>query len=106
MITDRDIAIRGVAEEGARCQSSRNHEQGSENFDDQEVDEVIQKMGDIQVRRPPILNRDKRLVGILSLGDVLKIESEKQTGAALNKIKHSPTARPCAIHPPARGRVL
>jgi Mg/Co/Ni transporter MgtE len=55
-------------------------------FEDQDVDEVIQNMGDIQVRRLPVLNRDKRLVGILSLGDVATVGSKNATGEALQKI--------------------
>jgi CBS domain-containing protein len=88
MITDRDIAIRGVAE--GKGPDAKVRDVMSKDvkycYDDQEVDEVIQNMGDIQVRRLPVLNRDKRLVGILSLGDVAKVESEKETGEALNKI--------------------
>lgn len=39
-------------------------------FEDQDVDEVCRNMGEIQVRRLPVINRDKRLVGILPLGDI------------------------------------
>jgi Mg/Co/Ni transporter MgtE len=39
-------------------------------FDDQDIEEVSQNMGTIQVRRLPVVNHDERLVGILSLGDV------------------------------------
>jgi CBS domain-containing protein len=39
-------------------------------FDDQELEDVTRNMADIQMRRLPVLNGDKRLVGILSLGDI------------------------------------
>jgi CBS domain-containing protein len=72
MITDRDIAVRGVAM-GKGPDTSVRDVMSSEVkycFDDQEVDEVARNMADIQVRRLPVLDRNKRLVGILSLGDI------------------------------------
>src|SRR5215470_11240517 len=71
MITDRDIAIRGVAQgkgPDAKIANVMSHEV-KYCFEDDPVDEVIRNMGDIQVRRLPVLNSEKRLVGILSLGD-------------------------------------
>jgi CBS-domain-containing membrane protein len=55
-------------------------------FDDQDVAEVTKNMGDIQVRRLPVVNRDKRLVGILSLGDIAVTKGGVGTAKALNKI--------------------
>jgi CBS domain-containing protein len=43
-------------------------------------------MGDIQVRRLPVLNRDKRLVGIIALGDIALAQAGNGTGAALSGI--------------------
>jgi hypothetical protein len=40
-------------------------------------------MGDIQVRRLPVVNRDKRLVGIVSLGDVAQNEDRRTSGKAI-----------------------
>ena len=72
MITDRDICIRAVAV--GKSPQTKISEIMTEDmkycFDDQEIDDVARNMGDIQVRRLPVLNRDKRLVGILSLGDI------------------------------------
>jgi len=72
MITDRDIAIRGIAQ--GKGPKTKVREVMTKDvkycFDDQEVDEVTRNMANIQVRRLPVLNRDKRLVGILSLGDI------------------------------------
>src|ERR1044071_4157852 len=74
MITDRDIAVRGVAK-GKGPDANVREVMTSEVkycFDDQEVEEVTRNMGDLQVRRLPVVNREKRLVGILSLGDIAK----------------------------------
>jgi len=76
MITDRDIAIRGIA--NGKGPKAKVRDVMTEDvkycFDDQEIEEVTHNMADIQVRRLPVLNRDKRLVGILSLGDVATSE--------------------------------
>lgn len=73
MITDRDITIRGTAE-GKDAKKVQVRELMSKNvlycFEDQTLDEVTQNLGDNQIRRLPVLNRQKRLVGILSLGDL------------------------------------
>ncbi len=99
MITDRDIAIRGVAEgkgPDAKVSEVMNAEV-KYCFDDQEVDEVLQSMGDLQVRRMPVLNHDKRLVGIVSLGDLAANSHARPAGEALSDIsrpggQHSQTA--------------
>ena len=88
MITDRDIAIRGVGE--GKGPGTKVHDVMTKDikyfFDDQDIEEVIENMGDIQVRRLPVVSRDKRLVGILSLGDVASTASDGKAGAALGKI--------------------
>ena len=61
-------------------------------FADEDVDDVLENMGDIQVRRLPVVDRDKRLVGIVSLSDLAQEETE-ETGKALGDI-----ARPSAQH--------
>jgi len=74
MITDRDIAIRGIAEGKGPDAKVREVMTADVKycFDDQDVEEVTSNMADIQVRRLPVLNRDKRLVGILSLATSLR----------------------------------
>ena len=72
MITDRDIAIRGIAEgkgPDAKARDVMSHEV-KYCFEDEDVDHVAENMAELQVRRLPVLNRDKRLVGIVSLGDL------------------------------------
>jgi CBS-domain-containing membrane protein len=61
------------------------------------VEEVARNMADIQVRRLPVVNRDKRLVGILSLGD-LAVRSNTSTSETLRGVstpggEHSQSAR-------------
>ena len=85
MITDRDIAIRAVGE--GKGPETPVREVMSEHihycYDDEDLDEVAQNMGDIQVRRLPVVNREKRLVGILSLGDVARTEGGDTVGDAV-----------------------
>jgi CBS domain-containing protein len=72
-VTDRDIATRGVAE-GHDPLTSRVEEVMSPKivylFEDQEVLEAARLMEAKQLRRLAILDRGKRLVGVVSLGDV------------------------------------
>ena len=72
MVTDRDIAIRGVAlgkGPGAKVKEVMS-EQVKYCFEDEDLDHVSKNMASIQMRRLPVMNRDKRLVGIVSLGDL------------------------------------
>lgn len=82
MITDRDIAIRAVAE-GRDPNNSSVAEVMTDKvlycFEDQEVNEVVKNLGDNRVRRLPVLNRQKRLVGILSLGNLAQSDASAQT---------------------------
>jgi CBS domain-containing protein len=72
MITDRDIVIRAVAEGKGPDATVREvmTPEVKYCFCDQDIDEVSNNMADTQIRRLPVVDRDKRLVGILSLGDL------------------------------------
>ena len=85
MITDRDIAIRTVAEGKGPDTSVREvmTQDVKYCFDDEDTDDVVRNMADQQVRRLPVVNRDKRLVGILSLGDLAVMEGARPAGEAL-----------------------
>ena len=74
MITDRDIAIRAIAAgKGPRTQVREiMSAEVLYCFEDQELDEVCRNISDIKVRRLPVMNREKRLVGILSLSDMAR----------------------------------
>jgi CBS-domain-containing membrane protein len=52
-------------------------------FEDEDTDHVARNMGDQQVKRLPVLNRDKRLVGILSLGDIATSDGAGLAGVAV-----------------------
>ena len=88
IITDRDIAIRGIAEglgPSAKVREVMTPEV-KYCFADQEIDEIAGNMADIQVRRLPVVDRDKRLVGILSLGDIATSDEIDQAAEALSGI--------------------
>lgn len=88
MISDRDIAIRAVGR--GRGADTKIREIMTHDikycFNDEDVESVSGNMGDLQVRRLPVLNRDKRLVGIVSLGDIAKSQIGDATAASLNQI--------------------
>ena len=78
MITDRDLATRAISA-GKDPNATRVHEVMTEGvrycFEDDDIKTAAEIMGQAQIRRLPILSRNKRLVGIVSLGD-LAIEPE------------------------------
>jgi CBS domain-containing protein len=89
MVTDRDIAVRAVAE--GRGPETPVRDVMSERplfaWDDQDVDEVALQMSDAQVRRMPVLSREgERLVGIVSLGDIARSDRDDAAQAALEGI--------------------
>ena len=88
MISDRDIAVRGVAM--GRGPDARVRDVMTTNvkycFEDQDIEEITMNMGDIQVRRLPVMSRDKRLVGIIALGDIARANSSDGTAVALGQI--------------------
>jgi len=85
VVTDRDIAIRAVA----RAMSPHTavgdimSREVLYCYEDEELEHVAQNMGDLQVRRLPVMNRDKRLVGIVSISDVSLTTSPDVTGLAV-----------------------
>jgi CBS domain-containing protein len=88
VITDRDIAIRAVAEGKApttKVGDVMSHEV-LYCFDDQDLDDIAQNMAEMKVRRLPVVNRDKRLVGIISLGDLARREDSRTAGQTISEI--------------------
>ncbi len=87
-VTDRDIAIRGVAEgkgPDAKVRDAMSPEV-KYCFEDEDVAHVAENMAELQVRRLPVMNRDKLLVGIVSLGDLAIDGSLPKTAKALHGI--------------------
>jgi CBS domain-containing protein len=85
MITDRDIAVRAVAR-GLGPDTPVREVMSAEVrycFDDEDIEDAAQTMADIKVRRLPVLNRSKRLVGIVSLGDIAMVDGPDAAGDAL-----------------------
>ena len=90
VITDRDIEVRGVAQ-GYDPKTARVQEVMTPEviycFDDEDLKDVAKKMEEKQVRRLPVLNREKRLVGIVSLGDLaVRTGKEKLAGEVLERV--------------------
>jgi len=91
MITDRDIAIRGVAEgKGLNTKVRDAMSYGVKYcFEDENVAQVAENMAELQIRRMPVMNRDKRLVGIVSLADLAIEGSLPKTAKALRGISQA-----------------
>lgn len=73
MVTDRDIAVRGVANGCAPGNTSVREvmsEKVSYCYADDDIEDAAETMATHQVRRLPVLNRDKRLVGVVALADL------------------------------------
>lgn len=93
MITDRDIAVRAVArgmpaDTPVREIMSRDIKYC---FEDETVEHVAQNMGDLQMRRLPVMDRRRRLVGIVSLGDLAHKcnGASKVIGKALGEVSRA-----------------
>jgi len=85
VITDRDIAIRAVAK-GLKPDTKVADVMSAEVlycFEDEDIEDVAHNMADIKVRRLPVLNRKKRLVGIVSLSDIAMAEGPNSAGEAI-----------------------
>lgn len=88
MVTDRDIAVRGAGQglpPSAPVSQAMSREVKYA-FDDEDVDAVAENMADLQVRRLPVVNRDKRLVGIVSLADIARAAKPKEVGETLREV--------------------
>ena len=99
VITDRDIAVRAVAE--GKSPNTKVADVMSREvlycYEDQDLDDVLRNMGAVKVRRLPVLNRDKRLVGIISIGDVALHHDPTKAERAIKELSmpgglHSQTA--------------
>lgn len=89
MVTDRDITVRGTAQGlSARDACLKDVMSGEVRwcYEDQSIEEAANIMCEAQVRRLPVVDRDKRLVGMLSLGDVAVKSTAKEAAQALREI--------------------
>jgi len=90
MLTDRDITVRAVAE-GCDPTTTPVREAMTPEiihcFEDQDVQEAARLMAQYQIRRLPILNRNKRLVGMVSLGDLaVSTGDQRRVGEVLEQV--------------------
>ena len=88
MITDRDIAVRGVAE--GRGPDTPVRDLMSDGIicarADEDIDEVARRMSAEQVRRLPVLDDEERLIGIVSLGDLARETTGETAHEALEGV--------------------
>jgi CBS domain-containing protein len=87
-VTDRDICIRAVAEGAASSTPVVEYitrDPHTARADD-DLKDVLEAMGSRQIRRLPVLDKDDRLVGVVSLGDLSTRVKEKFAGEALEDI--------------------
>ena len=93
MVTDRDIVVRALADRhfkfGTRARAVMS-EKMFYCFADQEVDDVLENMGELQVRRMPVVDRAKRLVGIVTIRDLSDRAPRTKAGdsATLRPVSH------------------
>jgi CBS domain-containing protein len=96
MVTDRDIVVRAVAEDrqpGSTAVSTVMSEGIYYCFDDNSLEEAARIMAEHQVRRLPVLNRDKRLVGIVALADLARSGDKQAEEQALEGVSQ-PSPQP------------
>jgi CBS domain-containing protein len=91
-LTDRDIAIRVVAE-GRDPESTTVREVASTDLvtidPEQSLDEALRLMAQHQVRRLPVVEEDGRLVGVLAQADVARQGQDRETGQVVEQISQS-----------------
>ena len=92
MVTDRDIAIRGVAADVDVAKANVSELMTDKVYycyDDQSCSEAAANMADLQVRRLPVVDREKRLVGIVSIGDLASQGAANKAKQALQGVSSS-----------------
>ena len=90
MLTDRDIVVRAVAAGADSCRTPVRQAMTPDVyycFEDQDVEDAAQLMRAEQIRRLPIVDRDKRLTGIVALGDLaVRTHDEQLAGRVLEGV--------------------
>jgi CBS domain-containing protein len=97
MVTDRDIVVRGVAQ-GCDLRATRLADvmSGSVHWVEEgdDIDKVLGEMSDRQIRRMPVVDEGRRLVGIVSLGDIAAKDPEDELDVAASLGNISTPAAP------------
>jgi len=90
IITDRDVVVRGLADGATVASERRARDVMSANllycFEDQTVEEALQNMGERQVRRMPVVDHDKRLVGMVAFNALSRTASSNFAGSAQRRM--------------------
>jgi CBS domain-containing protein len=94
LITDRDIVIRGLAE-GKNLENVRVNEIMTKSVrsvrEDASLNDVLEMMGNAEIRRVPVVNSNDELVGIVSLGDIAaQGNQDGKVGRAVEDISEAP----------------
>jgi len=100
MVTDRDIAIRGVAN-GKNPTKTKVRDVMTEKvlycFEDDEAELAAESMSELQIRRMPVVDADKRLIGVVSLADLALKHDTGKAGEALGGVVMPATGAAAAI---------
>ena len=94
MITDRDITVRAVAQALAPDTTTVREVMSEEVkycFEDEDVADVALNMGDVQLHRLPVINKHKRLVGIVAIADIANRDGPDSAGQAICGISQDDT---------------
>jgi len=88
MITDRDITVRIVAKNmpGSTPVGNVMSTDIHYCFEDDDIQHVAENMAGIQMRRLPVLNQDKRLVGVVSLGNIARGRNQRASATVLQGV--------------------
>ena len=89
IITDRDIVVRAVSK-GMDPNNTRVSEAMTGDieyvYENDDIGKVVQKMKEEQIRRILVVNQDKKLVGIVALGDLAEAMNTQEAGQTLESI--------------------
>jgi CBS domain-containing protein len=92
MVTDRDIAVRGIAEDMNPDKATVGEvmtEALQYCYEDDDEKIVRKRMSDLQIRRMPVLDHDRRLVGMVSIDDLAVLAGSAPAGRGLQDVSHS-----------------
>ncbi len=96
-LTDRDITVRGIAEGHDPSKTKVGDIMSADLaycYEDEEIEEALKLMEERQIRRLPVLSREKRLIGIVSLGDLAVHAGQKdRVGETLKEVSQPATPR-------------
>jgi CBS domain-containing protein len=97
MVTDRDIVVRGVAQQG-ELKSMKLADVMSANVrcakEEDDIDQVLTEMAEAQIRRLPVVDENQKLVGIVTLGDIAAKDPDEDVDVAMSLGDISTPAEP------------